>query len=128
MSTNFANNTLIIRSQVASVLRRVAAEYAHEALVGIMEIGRDKTVDPQARLKAFNSILDRAAGKPTQEIADENFDPTTLMEKMRIARQAADEVMSLAPPSERPMGEVITLRPTKVVEVRSKVPRRKYIE
>lgn len=120
------SSSAIIRSQVASVLRRVAAEYAEEAIEGIMDIARDEKVFASERLKAYGMILDRAAGRPTQEIADESFDPTTLIEKMRLAREAAETVM-LPPPSERPMGEVITLRPTKVT-VRNKITRRKFVE
>ena len=129
----------ILRTQVAHVVRRIAAEYAREMLEIQVEIARDTNAFPQDRLKATALVLDRAAGKPTQEVADEGVDPEAMHERIRQARASAGEVMNpaLMPPSDSPMsGNVIDLRPnSRVIEhemtsknATSPIKRRRLIE
>lgn len=117
-------HTQILRSQVASVVRRVAAQHAERCIQGIFDIAEDDKVPPADRLKAYSMVLDRAAGKPTQEIADENYDPSVLMEKLRHASDQAKLVMSssaLPPPS-----NVVELRP-QAIEPPKKLKRRRLV-
>lgn len=117
------SSTAIIRSQVAAVVRKVAAEYAEEMLLIHVEIARDKKVFASDRIKAANGVLDRAAGKPTQETSDENFNPDTMAEKMRTAREQAREVMNPELPA-----NVVLLRRQKIAAPKRKVERRRLAE
>ena len=53
----------ITRKQI-TVARQLFLKYAEEAAVGIAELARDPDTDPAVRLRAYNSILDRAYGTP----------------------------------------------------------------
>lgn len=87
-----------------------------------MEIARDKkNVFPSDRLKAYDKVLERAAGKATQVVESEGDASETFIEKLRAAREAAQQTMqeagsnvpALPKPVERPMGNVVDLRPLK---------------
>lgn len=123
------NSGAIIRSQVSQVVRQIAAQYAEE-MIGIqVKLARNGKIKSEVRLKATMAVLDRAAGKPTQELADEGTSGDAILERMREAAAKAREVMNqgaLPPPSERPMAEVIELRPDKSGTYEpARIPRRR---
>lgn len=56
------------KHKVSKELRLFAQEFTEEAILGLVEIARDKTNTAAARATAWNSVLDRGHGKPMQAI------------------------------------------------------------
>ena len=80
--------------------RKMAMQYAEEALQKLVEIMRDDTVDKAVQLKAANDVLNRAMGTPVsmtvveQITRDENSAPT--VSRAAIAAASTPELMALA--------------------------------
>lgn len=56
------------RPRVPAEVRELAREASPSALRTLIEVCEDKGAPPQARVAASNAILDRAYGKPAQEL------------------------------------------------------------
>lgn len=57
-----------VSNKVTSLSRQLAMPFADEAINTLVEVMRDSAAPPQARIAAANGILDRAFGKPRQEV------------------------------------------------------------
>lgn len=66
--------------RTATEVRRLLAERAPEALAVLVEIMRDEGQKPELRMKAAESVLDRACGKAASATGGEAGDrgPTTV--------------------------------------------------
>ncbi|WP_051542743.1 hypothetical protein [Thiothrix lacustris] len=56
------------RNKATADVKAVAGIFTREALETLVEIMRDGTAPHATRLSAANSLLDRAVGKPRQEL------------------------------------------------------------
>ena len=113
----------LLRSQVASIVRQEAAKYADQMLRVQVDIALDEKQAASDRLRASGMVLDRAAGKATQEIADENFNPDVVADKIRTAAESARDMLVAVPSGD---GKVVPLRPTPPAPPRRKVERRRF--
>jgi hypothetical protein len=59
-------------------LWELAMAAAPDALLTLVEVARDKSAPPAARVSASNSILDRALGKPAQAVEHSGPDGTPI--------------------------------------------------
>ena len=68
-------------NRITSSVKAVAATYTTQALETLAEIMRDGTAPHSARVSAANSLLDRAHGKPRQELehAGSEKEPLTVI-------------------------------------------------
>jgi hypothetical protein len=55
-------------NKTTALARQLAIPFADEAIQTILDVMRDKESPATARVSAANSLLDRAFGKPRQEI------------------------------------------------------------
>ena len=88
----------ITRKQVTAA-RQLFLKYAEEAAIGTVEIARDPDVDPAVRLRAYNSILDRAYGTPVStsvqlQLQDKERD--TPLDGEQITGAATEDLQLLA--------------------------------
>lgn len=67
-----------------------AQKHAQEAVLGLLEIARDKTNEPETRRKAYNDILDRAYGKPMMNARIEKATPDSDEETFKTIEAVAD--------------------------------------
>lgn len=67
----------------------LAQQFTKEAIEGLVKIGRDKKAPAMAKVVAWNSVLDRAFGKPAQAVDLSNSDGT--LASAWAAAQAAIE-------------------------------------
>ena len=65
-------------------LMDMAKDHATEALATLVEIAKDKTAAPAARVSAAVAILDRGYGKPTQAVNLGGHDGGALVTKIVI--------------------------------------------
>lgn len=56
------------RPKVMAAVREYAQKFGREAIDGLLKIARDTKMDERARVSAWNSVLDRAYGKPPQDL------------------------------------------------------------
>lgn len=61
--------------RTAEEMRRLLAGYAPEAVAFLVEIMRDSAQKPELRMKAAESVLDRACGKATTAAAEQTVAP-----------------------------------------------------
>lgn len=73
-------------------LRQAAQSHTAEAIAAILKIARDPKSKPEVKLDAWNKILDRGWGKPTQPIegGDKPF-TLTILEAGLKAIDAAEQ-------------------------------------
>jgi hypothetical protein len=57
-----------VQNRTAQEVKEQAQQYASEAIETLVQIMRDDAVPPQTRVNAINALLDRAMGKPRQEL------------------------------------------------------------
>lgn len=69
---------------------QLAQKFTKEAIEGLVKIGRDKKAPALARVNAWNSVLDRAFGKPAQAVDLSNSDGS-LASAWAAARAAIEE-------------------------------------
>ena len=69
------------RNHAAGELRCILADHIPEAVAFLVGIMRDAEQKPELRMKAAESILDRACGKATSSLPAETADapPTTVL-------------------------------------------------
>lgn len=67
--------------RTAEEVRRLLADHAPEAVAFLVEIMRDEGQKPELRMKAAESVLDRACGKATAALPPEQGEapPTTVL-------------------------------------------------
>ena len=88
----------ITRKQV-TVARQLFLQYAEEAAIGIAEIARDPDADPAVRLRAYNSILDRAFGTPIStsvQMQLQDKERESPLDGARITAAATEDLQILA--------------------------------
>ena len=69
-------------------LRQFAGQYSQAAITGLVAIAKSSKSD-QARVAAWNAVLDRAVGKPPQAVTGEDGAPLVFPEVVNvILRQA----------------------------------------
>jgi len=56
------------RPKIAQEVKLLAQAYSIEAIEYLYALMKDKSADPKTRKSAADSILDRAIGKPSQDI------------------------------------------------------------
>ena len=61
--------------RTAEEVRRLLSEYAPEAVTFLVEIMRDTEQKPELRMKAAESVLDRACGKATAAVTEQSVAP-----------------------------------------------------
>ena len=66
------------RNKVTADVKEAAATYTTAALATLAEIMQDDTAPHSARVAAANSLLDRAVGKPRQELEHAGSEPEPL--------------------------------------------------
>lgn len=59
-----------VPNKATASLKEYAGHYTFEAIDGLVAIARDAESPPQARVAAWDKILDRAAGKAPQALTD----------------------------------------------------------
>jgi hypothetical protein len=57
-----------VQNRTAQEVKEQAQQYASEAIETLVQLIRDDAVPPQTRVNAINALLDRAVGKPRQEL------------------------------------------------------------
>ena len=65
-------------NRTAQDVKKQAQGFAAEAIETLAEIMRDDAVPPQTRVAAINALLDRAMGKPRQELEHAGSEPEPL--------------------------------------------------
>ena len=115
----------LIRQQATIELRKLASRYVERAMHRVVKaLDRD---NDEVALRAANMIFERAAGKPTQELADADAGEERYAEALQTAMEQTRRLMgggALPAPTEVPLrpvegnkkaeGEVITLRPRRI--------------
>jgi uncharacterized protein (UPF0147 family) len=66
MSKYFPN--AVGRPKSSQWVKHLAAKYTEEAIESIVKIARDEEVPANVRLAAWSAVMDRAHGKPAQEL------------------------------------------------------------
>lgn len=83
------------RPKLLAEVQAYAREYSNEAIDGLVEIARSKKSPHAARVAAYNSILDRAWGRPAQSVDvttnRKSTDEMSDAELMAIAAGAEEE-------------------------------------
>ena len=57
-----------VPNKTTAISRQLAMPFVDEAMQALVQVMRDPESPPPARVAAANSILDRAFGKPRQEV------------------------------------------------------------
>lgn len=70
---------------------QLAKQYTREAITGLAAIARDKRAPAMARVSAWNAVLDRAYGKPAQQVDLSNKD-RSLADMFAAAVMAANGI------------------------------------
>jgi hypothetical protein len=75
------------RPKVLAEVRELAQQHGPEAIEGLIALARDKNAPAAARVAAYNALLDRGYGKPTQELTH-HVDNQILSAEQREAENA----------------------------------------
>ncbi len=101
------------KHEVAMALQRAASRYVERTIEVAADIMEDDTLKAADRLTAAKFIADRAAGKASQELIIDVPDTEELEERMEIAQRQTREVLMLPAPVEKPIDNVVQIRPSK---------------
>lgn len=83
------------RPKEVAEVRELARTYTPQALETLKEIMSDKNAPPAARVSAANAILDRAYGRPSQEVAlnaSGDVSLSTLLDEAMKKRSELEEI------------------------------------
>jgi hypothetical protein len=65
-------------NKATAAVREFAGQFTEEAVKGLVAIARSKKTPAAAKVAAWNSVLDRAVGKPAQAVTGEDGGPLDL--------------------------------------------------
>ena len=83
------------RPSMKGELRALARQHTAFAIEGLVEIAGNKKVTPNARVAAFNSLLDRGWGKPTQPLSGDADEPAIALSIREIAVRRAEAMKAI---------------------------------
>ena len=78
------------RPKVIEEVRELFQEYSKEAADGLLAIAKDTDAPKAARVAAWNSILDRALGRPEQSMKIENTEKSAAQQWIEILKEIGE--------------------------------------
>ena len=78
------------RPKVIEEVRELFQEYSKEAAEGLLAIAKDADAPKAARVAAWNSILDRALGRPEQSMKIESTEPSAALQWIEILKEIGE--------------------------------------